>query len=86
MELFGILLGSLLFLFFLATFICFRLVFFISRPKKTKDQEFTPPSGEIYEPYYDLMRAWNKETKTLPYQDLLLPARCCHMPQSKRSS
>ena len=55
-----IVVASLAVLFFVACFICFRMAFYSSKKDKIIDEM---PPGEIYEPYYEQMRAWNKEAE-----------------------
>lgn len=57
-----------LILFFLITYICFRLAFYDSR--KTKKEEYDIPPGKIYEPYREQMIGWMKETRNLPHKDI----------------
>lgn len=62
---------SLILIFFLTCYICFRLAFFVPNSKKMPKEDDMPP-GKIYEPYYAQMRAWNKETKALPKESLCI--------------
>ena len=59
-------------LFFLATYICFRLAFYADRKKSVPKGEYDLPPGEIYEPFYPLMRNWIKEIRSLPGEDVYI--------------
>lgn len=55
--------GGLVFLTLLTSFICFLITFYAA-PEKPKE-EFEIPPGAIYEPYRDIMVNWMKEARTL---------------------
>ena len=55
--------GGLVFLSLLTSFICFLITFYAA-PEKPKE-EFEIPPGAIYEPYRDIMVNWMKEARTL---------------------
>lgn len=52
----------------LMAFICFYLCFF-SIAKET-EEEYPMPFGEIYVPYYDIMKKWQIEIKNYPQKDV----------------
>ena len=55
--------GGLVFLTLLTSFICFLVTFYA--PKTKPKEEFEIPPGEIYEPYRDIMVNWMKEARAL---------------------
>ena len=55
--------GGLVFLTLLTSFICFLITFYAA-PEKP-NEEFEIPPGAIYEPYRDIMVNWMKEARTL---------------------
>ena len=55
--------GGLVFLTLLTSFICFLITFYAA-PEKPKE-EFEIPPGAIYEPYRDIMVNWMKEARKL---------------------
>ncbi|MBR5597434.1 MAG: alpha/beta hydrolase [Lachnospiraceae bacterium] len=56
----------------LISYICFRIVFYVSRKEKTPSDEILVPDGEIYKPYHELMRKWTKETREFNHQDFTI--------------
>ena len=60
--------GGLVFLTLLTSFICFLITFYAA-PEKPKE-EFEIPPGAIYEPYRDIMVNWMKEARTLNPKDV----------------
>ena len=71
MTLFWIISGVLLFcaaLFFLITYICFRLAFYV--PDRNPDDPIEiVPKGEIYLPFKEKMERWEKETRAMPHEE-----------------
>ncbi len=57
-------------LFFLLTFVCFRMAFYMTDKQKQPKTEYDIPDGEIYEPYRDRMVQWIKETRALPCREM----------------
>lgn len=51
------------------SYICFRIVFYVSAKQKKVSEEPPVPEGEIYEPYHPLMKKWILEARSLPYED-----------------
>lgn len=52
----------------LTALICFFRIFYSAR--RTTNEEYPMPYGEIYEPYYDVMRQWQKEIKEFPSREV----------------
>ena len=61
-------LGGILFLVLLTSYVCFLLTFYA--PKKKLKEEFELPPGKIYEPYRETMMNWNRETRQLPCKEV----------------
>lgn len=57
-------------LFFLITWGCFRLAFYMTDKQKRPKTEYDIPDGEIYEPYRDRMVDWIKQTRALPCREM----------------
>lgn len=53
----------------LISYICFRMVFYVSRKNEKMTDEIILPEGEEYEPYYPLMRNWTLEARKMQYED-----------------
>lgn len=51
------------------SYICYRIVFYVSRKDEIISDEIPVPDGVIYEPYHDLMRKWTLETRGYEHQD-----------------
>lgn len=73
MTLFSIIALGILTLFLivlLISFLCFRIGFY-APPRKPRDpDDLDLPQGKIYEPYWDAMRNWARETRVLPQEDV----------------
>ena len=52
-----------------AAYVCFRLTFYVTKSQKTCFEEYSFPTGEIYEPWRDVMVNWIKETRALPCRE-----------------
>ncbi len=52
----------------LASYYCYRRIFYSPPRKKLGEDEFELPPGEIYEEYRDQMVGWMKETRGMPYE------------------
>ena len=63
---------TLFILILLISYICFRIVFYVSRKNETPSDEISVPDGEIYEPYHELMRKWTKETREFDHLDFTI--------------
>ncbi len=57
-------------LFFSATYVCFRMAFYVSQKQRRKQAEFEIPPGEIYEPYRDIMIEWMKKMRAEPHREV----------------
>lgn len=60
----------LVILFFFMSFMCYFITFYIGKSKQLKDDEFDIPMGREYKPYKELMIAWQKEVRKLPYKQI----------------
>ncbi len=55
----------------LCAYICFYLVFCVSKKERTKDKEEYPiPKGEIYEPFREEMVGYIKKVREMPHKDM----------------
>ncbi len=61
--------GGLAVLALLAALVCFRMAFYAPK-KQPPREEYPVPPGEIYVPYYELMRGWIRQTRALPHEDM----------------
>lgn len=52
----------------LISYICFRMGFYADRKKNIPSGELDLPQGEIYEPYWDSMGKWIRETRATPHE------------------
>ena len=69
---FQLLLGILIvigLLILLTSYICFRMVFYVSRKQTSSPEEIPLPEGEIYEPYHPLMKRWILEARGFQHED-----------------
>ncbi len=57
-------------LFFVITWVCFRMAFYMTDKQKKPQTEYDIPDGEIYEPYRDRMVEWIKQTRALPCREM----------------
>lgn len=52
------------------SYVCFRIGFYVP-PRVPQDEDFIDlPQGEIYEVFWDSMKKWAKETRTLPHENV----------------
>ena len=56
----------------IASFVCFRIAFFVKPEDKIPAEEYPIPEGEIYEPFREQMVAWIKEVRSLPHEDMTI--------------
>ena len=56
----------------LISYICFRIVFFVSEKKEELTDELPVPSGKIYEPYHHLMKKWIQEARGFKSEDFTI--------------
>ena len=59
-------------LFFLITYICFRIAFYIPDRDPENYEMNGIPEGEIYEPFREAMENWTKEAKALPQEEFCI--------------
>ena len=52
-----------------ASWVCFRLTFYVTQKQRTPKEEFEIPPGKIYEPYRPQMVAWMKEVRAMPHEE-----------------
>ena len=64
-----IVLLSLVTLFFLLTFICYYIVFFIADKKIYKNDEFEIPPGKAYLEHQELLISYMKDVRQMSYQE-----------------
>ena len=50
------------------SYITFRMGFYADRKKQEDSEKENLPEGEIYEVYWDAMRAWLRETRATPHE------------------
>ena len=49
-------------------YLCFRLAFYVPKPKNGIHPDVPLPDGEIYEPYREQMEAWAEEVSQMPHE------------------
>ena len=52
-----------------ASYVCFRLTFYVTKKQRTPKEEFEIPPGKIYEPHREQMTAWMKEARAMPHKE-----------------
>lgn len=57
-------------LFFLVTYCCFRMTFFVTPSQRRPKSEYDMPPGKIYVPFYPKLKAWMKEVRSLDYREV----------------
>ncbi len=62
--------GVISLIFFIGTFICFKMCFWGAPKKKENALEFLIPDGSVYLPYRDEMIESAKETRELPFTEM----------------
>ncbi len=66
-------LGIVLFfaiVFFTVSYVCYRMAFYSRKRIPKPEGEYSLPKGKLYEPYYEQIKVWQKETMALPHEDL----------------
>lgn len=58
---------ALILLALLGAFVCFRIVFYVSR-KNENHEEISIPAGRVYEPYREEIISWTKRKRALPQE------------------
>ncbi len=66
---FLIVLGILILLTLVVSFVCFYITFYNKENSKIRDKNEMPP-GKEYVPYYPLMRSWMAERENMPYTEI----------------
>jgi hypothetical protein len=56
----------------LISFICFFMAFFVPKHAPVALDDYTIPTGEIYEPYRESMVKWMKEVRAMPHEDFYI--------------
>ena len=69
MTVFLLVMSICVILFFLVTYICFYLAFYVPKSLKAEKEEFPIPPGKIYEPYRKTMISWIKEVRAMPSEE-----------------
>lgn len=73
MLLFWILLGAVAVItlaVLLISYICYRIGFYVPSRKSVQSDTIEFPEGEIYEPFWDIMEKWGRETRALPHEEM----------------
>ena len=63
-----IILASLIVIFFLISFISYKITFYSKPRKKDYLEHIEFPPGKAFEPYYESMSTWIKELRSIPYE------------------
>lgn len=63
-------LGAIVLLTLLLSYICYRLVFFSATRKPLPPDTIQIPSGKVYEPFYDSMKKWALQVQAMPHEDV----------------
>lgn len=56
-------------IFFLTTYVCFFITFYVKRKKYDENEDFKLPPGKIYLPFKDKMFKWMKETREMSHTE-----------------
>ena len=67
-------LAVILILVLLIAFLCFYLVFFVPKHGPVAADDYTIPSGEIYEVFREQIAAWMTEVRAMPHEDFFIPS------------
>lgn len=62
--------GILIILILLIAYICFRIGFYAPPRKPASDGSFDLPEGEIYEVFWEDMKAWALEARATPHEEV----------------
>ena len=54
----------------LIAYVCFRMAFYVPKHSRDPGEEITFPEGKIYEPFYEKMEKWTRETRAMPQEKL----------------
>ncbi len=55
--------------FFIITYICFRMAFYVPDRDPQKPEVISVPEGEVYEPFRERIENYAKETKAIPHEE-----------------
>lgn len=61
-------LAAVLLLVLIAAYLCFRMVFYVSR-RNENHEEIRTPEGRIYQPYKEEMVEWIRRMRAMPHED-----------------
>ncbi len=53
-------------------YVCFRMAFYVPERSKPDGEAILLPDGKIYEPYYDAMTNWIRETRAMPQEEMTI--------------
>ena len=67
--------ASLIGVFLLVTYGCFRFVFYVRKRGGSAGDEVELPNGKVYEPYHEVMINWILEARKLPHEDVSIESR-----------
>lgn len=56
--------------FFLITYCCFRMTFYVTPSQRRPKSEYDMPPGKIYIPYYPRLKGWMKEVRSMDYREV----------------
>lgn len=56
-------------LFFLISYVCYRIIFYVSPRKRESSPDELLPKGKIYEPFWEDMRKWSQEMRDTPHEE-----------------
>ncbi len=56
----------------LVAYICFYMAFYVPKHEPIAPDDYTIPTGKIYEPFRDSMVRWMKEVRAMPHQDFFI--------------
>ncbi len=75
MKMFWIIFSIFVFLclaFLLVSYICFRVAFYVSKKQKALNNATKLPKGKVYEPFYDKISEYSKQTSKIPYTEMCI--------------
>ena len=53
----------------LATYVCYRMAFYVPPRKNAPSDVIDLPDGEIYEPFREAMTQWTREVREMPHEE-----------------
>ncbi len=54
------------------SYVCYRIVFYVSKKQKKEVKESLVPKGKIYEPYHEQMMKWIQEARQMPQEEFTI--------------